>query len=67
VALEVEEVLALAECRAVARSIAVERRARNELEEQRSVDEKALQIIDDKARRLATRPVGGHLGGMRIE
>jgi hypothetical protein len=54
----VGDVLVIAECRAVARSIAVERGDPKAMEKRRSVVEKALQDIDEKARWLATRPVG---------
>ena len=48
----------IAECRAVAMSIAFERGDPKALEKRRSVVEKALQDIDDKALWLATWPVG---------
>jgi hypothetical protein len=52
------DVLVIAECRAVARSIAVERGDSKALEIRQSVVEKALEDIDDKAQWLAAHPVG---------
>jgi hypothetical protein len=54
----VEDVLVIAECRAVARSIAVERGDPRALEKRQSVVDKALEDIDDKAWWLAAQPVG---------
>jgi hypothetical protein len=54
----IKDVLVIAECRAVARSIAVARGDPRALEKRRSVVDNALQDIDDKASWLAARPVG---------